>query len=185
MANKLINELDHRTSDASTNLLALFQDSDDTTRKILWSEFAAWQATYMIANSLISAGGGDFYKNGATKATGTFVWNLTPDTGSQITNNADPSSARLKLTDDTNNLVGYTTNVSDDIAGTYVTTDKSFSIYSKVGATVFKMLRITGKNWYMPVANASAEIRVPRVFIQATEPDAALSEVGDIWIWGE
>ena len=184
MANKLISELDAKTTDASTNLLSLWQIGDGTTRKMTWAEFAAWQATYMIDNSLISAGGGDFYKNGSVLGTGTFVWNLTADSGSQITNNADPTSARVKLTNDTNNLIGYTTNVSDSIAGTFISTDKSFSVYSKVGATVFKMARMTGKNWYQPNANASAEVRVPRTFIQATEPTGTESEDGDIWIWG-
>lgn len=184
MANKLISELDAKTTNASTNLLPLWQIGDGTTRKMTWAEFAAWQATYMIDNSLISAGGGDFYKNGSVLATGTFVWNLTADTGSQITNSADPTSARVKLTNDANNLIGYTTNVSDDIAGTFISTDKSYSIYSKVGAAVFKMARFTGKEWYQPTADATAEVRVPRTFIQATEPSAALCVDGDIWIWG-
>jgi hypothetical protein len=183
VANKLISELDAKTTNASTNLLSLWQVGDSTTRKMTWAEFAQWQADYMIDNSLISAGGGDFYKDGAVLATGTFKWNLTADSGSQITNNADPTSARLKLTNDTNNLIGYTTNVSDSIAGAFISTDKSFSVYSKVGATVFKMARMTGKEWYQPTADATAEVRVPRTFVQATEPAAALVVDGDIWIW--
>ena len=60
MANKLISELDAKTTDADDNLLPLYQIGDLTTRKMTWAQFAAWQAAYMIANSLISAGGGDF-----------------------------------------------------------------------------------------------------------------------------
>jgi hypothetical protein len=183
VANLLINELPSKTTDSSTNEIPLWQIGDGTTRKMTWANFAAWQAQYMIDNSLISPGGGDFYKNGSVLATGTFIWNLTPDSGSQITNNANPTSARLKLTNDTNNLVGYTTNVSDAIAGAYISTDKSFSIYSKVGATVFKMARMTGKEWFQPTANAAAEVRLPRTFVQATEPNAAYVQDGDIWLW--
>ena len=150
-----------------------------------WAQFAAWQAQYMIDNSLISAGGGDFYKNGSVLATGTFVWNLTADSGSQITNSSNPTSARMKLTNDTNNLIGYTTNASDDVAGAFHTTDKSFIVYNKVGATVFKMARFSGKNWFQPNKDASAEVRVPRTFIQATEPSSTVAEDGDIWIWGD
>lgn len=184
MANKLISELDAKTTDADGNLLPLYQIGDLTTRKMTWAQFAAWQAAYMIANSLISAGGGDFYKDGSVLATGQFVWNLTPDTGSQVTNAASPTSARLRLTNDWDNLVGYSTNASDDLAGAYIATGKSFSIYNKVGAANFKMARFSGKNWFQPVANASAEVRVPRTFIQATEPSGTISEDGDIWIWG-
>lgn len=184
MANKLINELPAKTTDAATNELPLWQIGDGTTRKMTWAQFAAWQATYMIDNSLISAGGGDFFKNGSVLATGTFVWNLTADSGSQIINATDPSSARIKLTNDTNNLFGYTTNASDDIAGVYLTTEKSFTLYTKSGATVTKMARFKGKEIYQVTADATAEVRIPRTFVQATEPAAALVVDGDIWIWG-
>lgn len=184
MANKLINELDAKTTDADGNLLPLYQIGDSTTRKMTWAQFAAWQAAYMIANSLISAGGGDFYKNGSVLATGTFVWNLTADSGSQIINATDPTSARIKLTNDTNNLIGYTTNASDDIAGGYLTTDKSFTLYKKSGATVTKMARFKDLEIYQMKANSSGEVRIPRTFVQATEPAAGESIDGDIWIWG-
>ena len=183
MADKLINELNAITNEADTNLFPLWQTSDGTTRKMPWVDFASWMATYIIDEGLISAGGGDFYRNGSATATGAFTWVLTADTGSQITNNASPTSARIKLTNDFNNLIGYTTNVSDSLAGTFVSTDKSYSIYSKVGATVFKMARFTGKDWYQPTANAVAEVRIPRTFVQATEPDAAYVADGDIWLW--
>lgn len=183
MADLLISELSAKTTDDNLNLLPLWQVSDTPTRKITWAQFAAWQAAYIIDQSLISPGGGDFYKNGSVLATGTFVWNLTPDSGSQITNATDPTSARIKLTNGTDNLIGYTTNVSDDLAGPYVSTDKSFSIFSKVGATIFKMARFTGKAWYQPSADAAVEVRVPRTFVQATEPNAAYVQDGDIWLW--
>lgn len=183
MANKLISELDAKTTDASGNMLALFQVGDSTTRRMTWAQFAAWQATYMIDNSLISAGGGDFYKDGSIPGTASFYWSYTDDGGSQVYNSATPTSARLRLKNwDT--LIGWTTNADPTIRGTYISTDAAFSIYNKVGAVVFKMARFSNKDWYMPTADASTEVRVPRTFIQATEPSAALCAEGDIWIWG-
>lgn len=183
MTDKLISELAAKTTDDNNNLLPLWQIGDGTTRKVTWAQFAAWQASYILSNSLISAGGGDFYRNGSVTATGAFKWVLTPDLGSQVTNAADPTSARIKLNNDTDNLIGYTTNASDDLAGPYIATAKSFSIYSKVGTAVFKMARFTGKNVYLPSANAAVEVRVPRTFVQATEPNAAYVQDGDIWLW--
>jgi hypothetical protein len=184
MANQLISELPSKTTDAATNLLPLWQVSSSDTRKIQWSDFAAWQAAYMIANALISPGGGDFYKDGSVAATAGFTFTYaSEDAGSQITNNASPTSSRLRLKG-WDNLIGYTTNVSADIQGVYATTDASYIVYKKVAGVVFKMARYTDKNWFMPTADATAEVRVPRTFIQATEPAAALCADGDIWIWG-
>ncbi len=129
MANKLISELDAKTTDASGNLLPLYQIGDNTTRKMTWAQFAAWQATYMIDNSLISAGGGDFFKNGSVAATAGFTFTYAAeDSGSQITNNASPTSSRLRLKG-WDNLIGYTTNADDAVAGTYFTSDKAINFY--------------------------------------------------------
>lgn len=183
MANKLISELAAKTTDANTNLFATWQISSTDTRKITWAEFAAWQASYIIANGLISAGGGDFYKDGSQPGIASFYWSITDDSGSQVYNAASPTSARLRLKNwDT--LIGWTTNADPLIRGTYISTDAAFSIYNKVGTAVFKMARFSNKDWYMPTADATAEVRVPRTFIQATEPSAALCVDGDIWIWG-
>jgi len=171
MANKLISELDAKTTDASGNLLPLYQIGDNTTRKMTWAQFAAWQATYMIDNSLISAGGGDFFKNGSVAATAGFTFTYAAeDSGSQITNNASPTSSRLRLKG-WDNLIGYTTNADDAVAGTYFTSDKAINFYKKVG-------------FFRPYANNSGLMREPRVFVQSTEPTAALAAEGDIWIWG-
>lgn len=184
MANKLISELDAKTTDASGNLLPLYQIGDSTTRKMTWAQFAAWQATYMIDNSLISAGGGDFFKNGSVAATAGFTFTYAAeDSGSQITNNASPTSSRLRLKG-WDNLIGYTTNADDAIAGTYFTSDKAINFYKKVGGTVQNVARFTQTDFYRPYANNSGLMREPRVFVQSTEPTAALAAEGDIWIWG-
>lgn len=184
MANKLIIELDAKTTDAAGNLIPLYQIGDSTTRKMTWEQFAAWQATYMIDNSLISAGGGDFYKDGSVSATAGFTFAYaTEDASSQITNSASPTSSRIRLKG-FDNLIGYTTNADDGIAGTYFTSDKAINFYKKVGGTVHNVARFTQTDFYRPYANNSGLMREPRVFIQATEPAAGLAAEGDIWIWG-
>jgi hypothetical protein len=82
------------------------------------------------------------------------------------------------------NLVGYTTNVDDAVAGTYFTSDKAINFYKKVGGTVQNVARFTQTDFFRPYANNSGLMREPRVFVQATEPTAALCAEGDLWIWG-